>query len=81
MGSVHSHDHFPSEKIFCKTPRLFRHDSWYIVLTISSLMTILQLRANGRGCASLFTAAIGDCSQGAFMIVLRNGQIPKVNSV
>jgi hypothetical protein len=72
---------FQMKEICCKTPHQCRRDSWDIVLTISSLVAILQLLANGRGCASLLTAAIGDCSQGTFMIVLRNDQIPKVNRV
>jgi hypothetical protein len=69
------------KEICCKIPRQSGHDSWDIVRSILSLTAILQLLAFGRGCALLLTAAIGDCRQGTFVIVLGNDQILKVNSV
>jgi hypothetical protein len=66
---------FQVKELCCKPPFRFRYDSWDIVLTIPSLV------ANGGGSASVLTAAIGECSQGTFTIVLRNDQIPKVNRV
>jgi hypothetical protein len=72
---------FSNERNLLQNTLSVGHDSWDIVLTISSLVAILRLLANGRGCASLFTATIGDCSQGTFMIVLRNDRIPKGNRV
>jgi hypothetical protein len=62
---------FSMERNLLQNAPRFRYDSWNVVLTIPSLVAILQLLANGRSCASMLTAAIGGCTQGIFVIAVK----------